>query len=44
MLRLIILLRSKGETNMYVNPFVCGVIATILVELAFVIVYALIKK
>lgn len=29
---------------MYVNPFVCGVIVTILAEVALVIAYALIKK
>ena len=29
---------------MYVNPFVCGMIFTVLLELALVIAYALIKK
>lgn len=42
MLRLIILLRSKGGTNMYIHPFVCGVVATILVEVALVVGYAII--
>lgn len=26
---------------MYINPFICGVIATILVELAMIIVYGI---
>jgi hypothetical protein len=29
---------------MYINPFVCGVLATLLVEFAVTIVYTIVKK
>lgn len=34
---------TQEETDMYINPFVAGVLATIFAEMAALIVYAVVK-
>ena len=35
--------RKKGERKMWIDPFMCGVVATLLGEMILLIVYAVIK-